>query len=327
MANLCYTWPKARVGDFILPDRTWNLGLLKDILNDHPVISRIVDLPLPTSDVGDYCCWGLTSSDEFSTKSATWLAQGCRQNVSTEWQYSWTWKTDTLPKIQIFLRQMCHKALPVRGLLRQRGIALHPACPLGQQQQESITHLFLLCPVVSKAWDLTVSQGWLSPGIPLGNTLDFWSFMDRFLSHQSQRMKQRISLLLWFIWKMRNAIVFNSAAFNLIPCLIKAKRAVAEWCTRNRLPVELGAPFTRCPKSYGIVRWESPPPGVVKLNFDGSCRDPSASGGFILRDWMGRLLWAGAYNYGTTSITLVEARAMRHTSDYSSELSPHTDRR
>ena len=71
-----------------MPDRSWNSELLKDILNDHPVIYRIVGIPLPVSDVGDSCRRGVTNYGDFSTKSATWLALGCRQNEVAIWPYS-----------------------------------------------------------------------------------------------------------------------------------------------------------------------------------------------------------------------------------------------
>jgi len=44
---------------------------------------------------------------------------------------------------------------------------------------------------------------------------------------------------------------------------------------------------------------------------DGSCSGLSTSGGFILRDWIGRLLKWGYSNYGITSITVANARAIR----------------
>jgi len=111
--------------------------------------------------------------------------------------------------------------------------------------------------------------------------------MDRFLSHQSQRVKRRISFLFWSTWKIRNAVVFNNATLSMISCLIKAKRAGAEWYTQNHLSVDpfLGG-YLSSPhhKRNLIVTWESPSPGMVKLNFDGSCRGPSALRGLILRD-------------------------------------------
>ena len=46
-------WPEAKVNTFITPDLRWNLDLLKTILNDHPIISRIVGIPLLVSEMED----------------------------------------------------------------------------------------------------------------------------------------------------------------------------------------------------------------------------------------------------------------------------------
>jgi len=53
------------------------------------------------------------------------------------------------------------------------------------------------------------------------------------------------------------------------------------------------------------------PPGYIKLNFDGSFIGSLAIGSFILTDWIGQLLKVGTCHYGTTSITIAEAGAMR----------------
>ena len=53
------------------------------------------------------------------------------------------------------------------------------------------------------------------------------------------------------------------------------------------------------------------PPGVVKLNFDGPLTHHSAAGRFIIRDWSGQLLKAGAAHYGNSGILVTEARALR----------------
>ena len=63
--------------------------------------------------------------------------------------------------------------------------------------------------------------------------------------------------------------------------------------------------------SIHLVRWDPPPPGFVKINFDGLLLNSSAAGGCVLRDWTGKLLKIGAANYGTTSITVAEARALK----------------
>ena len=59
-----------------------------------------------------------------------------------------------------------------------------------------------------------------------------------------------------------------------------------------------------------IVRWNAPPLGAVKLNFDVSLSRSSAARGFIIRDWLGHFIKAGATHYGE-SILIAEARALR----------------
>jgi len=59
------------------------------------------------------------------------------------------------------------------------------------------------------------------------------------------------------------------------------------------------------------VRWHPPQPGIIKLNFDGSYANSSAAGGFLLRDWMGRVIKAAVANYGHTSSLVAEARAVK----------------
>ena len=49
----------------------------------------------------------------------------------------------------------------------------------------------------------------------------------------------------------------------------------------------------------------------MKLNFDGSLQGTSTAGGFIIRDWRGEVLLAGACNYGSTTVAMAESRALR----------------
>ena len=56
----------------------------------------------------------------------------------------------------------------------------------------------------------------------------------------------------------------------------------------------------------------TPQPGVVKINFDGSYVNSFATGVFLLRDWMGKVLKVGAANYGHASSLVAEARALKN---------------
>jgi len=124
---------------------------------------------------------------------------------------------------------------------------------------------------------------------------------------------QRLSFLLWTIWKGRNAVLFQNDIFNPIACIIKAKRACAKWIIRNCLSVNdycTELPFGPVSKSK-IVQWEPLPIGRVKLNFDGSMLHTSAAGGYIIRNWRWTILSTGSNQYGCTYVIMAEARALR----------------
>jgi len=65
------------------------------------------------------------------------------------------------------------------------------------------------------------------------------------------------------------------------------------------------------PKPPQFIRWNAPPPGSTKINFDGSLQNLSAAGGFIMRDWRGAVVMIGTSNYGSTSIMVAEGRALK----------------
>jgi len=88
----------------------------------------------------------------------------------------------------------------------------------------------------------------------------------------------------------------------------------AEWRIRSSMIMEdhhRGITTKPPILSPRYVRWQPPQPGRVKLNFDGSATNSSAAGGFLLRDWMGRVITATATNYGLTSSLVAEARAVK----------------
>ena len=79
---------------------------------------------------------------------------------------------------------------------------------------------------------------------------------------------------------MRNAIVLKNDNFNPLACIIKAKRASAEWRIQNCLSVDdyfTGRSFGPLTK-HKLVQWQSPPRGSVTINFDGSLQNTSVAG-------------------------------------------------
>ena len=75
-----------------------------------------------------------------------------------------------MPKIKIFLRQLCHEALPSRGTLFRRGIQLDPLCPACTADLEDSDHIFIHCPMAQRVWELAVTHQWL-PALPFAHSV------------------------------------------------------------------------------------------------------------------------------------------------------------
>ena len=72
---------------------------LNQVLQNNTIIQQIRGMDIPYSNIEDFACWGLHSSDEFTTKSATWLAHSTKPLSQLDWDDRWIWKVDTMPKI------------------------------------------------------------------------------------------------------------------------------------------------------------------------------------------------------------------------------------
>ena len=69
-----------------------------------------------------------------------------------------------MPKIKIFIWQICHNVLLVRGIVLRRGLVINPACPLCLGDIESIEHIFKDCQMVHKVWNLAAKHSWFRDG-------------------------------------------------------------------------------------------------------------------------------------------------------------------
>ena len=123
----------------------------------------------------------------------------------------------------------------------------------------------------------------------------------------------RVAILLWSIWKSRNGMVFDNEVPKPMGSLLRAKRIWAEWKLRTTVfhPHSIHLPPTPAPKATHLIGWRSPPGGYIKLNFDGTHSSSGAAAGFVLRNWVGRLLQAGTRFLEGAPILVAEATAMR----------------
>jgi len=215
-----------KVCEFITATRQWDLGKLSQVLPPN-LVSIVQGIPIPSTDVPDSFCWGLTGSGNFSTKSATWQAH---EHVSTNphaWPYKWLWNLNVMPKIRVFLWQLCHNSLPSRAILSQRGIQLDPSCPVCHTELEDTDHIFFHCPLAKQTWELATLHNWLPSNPFHSSTLPARDQLHA-LALQKSPLLTRVALLLWSIWKARNNLTFNNVPPQPMGTLLRAKRSWAE---------------------------------------------------------------------------------------------------
>ena len=203
------------VSEFI-EHKQWNIPKLRAYINIPDILHKIIGIPIPVISTKDSFCWSLSSTGRFTT--TTWLAQEQSQ-AAPLWSFKWIWQIDTMPKIQIFLWQMCHNTLPVKSTLLRRGCQIDPQCPLCQDDVESSDHLFSKCSQTTKVWDLAKAHQWIPLQVDTLQASD-WLPAFELLNHSCNKQTlQRVSFLVWRIWKMRNAIFFQRDLFQPLKCL------------------------------------------------------------------------------------------------------------
>jgi len=176
---------------------------------DDVHLQLILAKPIPSNPIPDSVCWGLSGNGGFSMKTATWAAHGVDIKNTPAWEYSWIWHLDIMPKLKVFLWQLCHASLPTKGTLLKRGLQIDPICPLCNADIEDMEHLFLRCPTAQEVWQLAKDHNWAPvtmPPVP-AESVQIW--LSKLRASISRGPFDRVVALLWSIWKTHNSAVFQ----------------------------------------------------------------------------------------------------------------------
>ena len=144
-----------------------------------------------------------------------------------------------MPKIKIFLWQICHQAIPVRGTLLKRGLDIDVVCPVCLGDIESIDHLFSECHIGRKVWELADKHHWFPIQFSPDGYHQLTEMLQRVRSSRNPRLLQKLSFLIWSIWKEKNSVAFENKFSNPVKCLTKAKRLMPK-----NLSLYIGRLFT-----------------------------------------------------------------------------------
>ncbi|KAL6126707.1 hypothetical protein ACLB2K_074753 [Fragaria x ananassa] len=111
------------------------------------------------------------------------------------------------------------------------------------------------------------------------------------------------------IWKARNEMIFRGKTPSIRATMAAVTSHLQNtFCLTNAHLMPQGNKMD--------IRWFHLSHDRVKINFDGSVRNNSAAGGFIVRTETGKSLAAACFNLGTTTILVAEVIALRNSLIY-----------
>lgn len=115
----------------------------------------ILALPIPKYHVSDRIAWMNTIDGKYTVRSgyAFWVKRfhNSRQGaVHKGWLN--LWQLEIPQKTKIFLWRLCNNNVPIRKLLRGRGIQTTILCPMCGLDVEHLLHIFLDCKFTKECW-------------------------------------------------------------------------------------------------------------------------------------------------------------------------------
>ncbi|XP_071914127.1 uncharacterized protein [Coffea arabica] len=170
-------------------------------------------------------------------------------------------------------------------------------CSCCQQAQESVSHLFLHGAVARGVWEHFFKVFGHLPFNASGVAamLSYWFSSHSKVSATHVRVLVPL-LVLWFIWKSRNFARFKVGSVTQAQVIFQIQEFLCQMSGLRVLHWFLG---------------KKPPPGWFKLNTDASVIHGRASGGGVVRDHCGRVIFAYYREFGELDVLEAEVQSLR----------------
>lgn len=175
----------------------------------------------------DIITWAWETDGTFSARSA-YAAKFWGREVSPTSEF--TWKSKAPLQCRFFtslaLRNICWTPDRVAAC----GLPHQDACPFCAQEKEPINHLLLECVFARETWTIICralgKPDW-APGPQ--DCLNEWCIIRRANEHQAKDSRAIMILVMWVLWKHRNAIVFDGDTPSQRRVISTIEREARSW--------------------------------------------------------------------------------------------------
>ncbi|XP_050147455.1 uncharacterized protein LOC126622777 [Malus sylvestris] len=187
-----------------------------------------------------------------------------------------------------------------------------PLCHLCNSQEESIEHLFLLCPSMETIWfggvlnckvnrnEITTWTNWLLAIIKANKNSK--ADMERILPF--------VAFLCWHIWKARCCLLFQQQQINPSQVLAVISTNVSAFLEASRAPI-ISVVQSR-PGNHVQARWTKLRHPFVKINVDASWVAATNDGfaGVVVRDFFGSFTATQRYRFNAHSVAATKVMSI-----------------
>jgi hypothetical protein len=132
------------------------------------------------------------------------------------------WKPQAPLWVKLFLWLACRRRVWTADRRRHRGLDSHINCVLCDQEEETIDHLLVQCPMAKEVWWMCCS--WVKCVCNFGQHASVQEWWEHLLLAQPPSRREGMStmfmLICWHLWKEHNARVFDRKAAT-VPVLVR----------------------------------------------------------------------------------------------------------
>ncbi|GJR32563.1 RNA-directed DNA polymerase, eukaryota, reverse transcriptase zinc-binding domain protein [Tanacetum coccineum] len=161
------------------------------------------------SDNNDSWQWALGASNGYTVASVRSLVDS---NLLDSSPVATHWNRSIPIKVNVFIWRLSLIKLPSRVNLDRKGLDVGSIlCPICMDDVETVNHIFFSCNMAKDIWSLFAK--WWELDIPVcANISEWFEWVDALHISNKARMiiKGVGGTLLWYIWKFRNELIFNS---------------------------------------------------------------------------------------------------------------------
>ncbi|CAN0878687.1 Uncharacterized mitochondrial protein AtMg00310 [Linum grandiflorum] len=291
----------------LIYNHQWDIPILNNLFI-HEDVKLITSIPLPTNPIEDNIIWQYAPSGAYTVQSGYSLLRSIKyppmlEPISLIDPQLWNqiWSLQVPPKLSFFLWRIFHKILPTKVALLTKKIVTDTICPVCLAGEESIEHIFLLCPLAIRLYSM-VDLPYQT--IHNSSIIITW----RKTWQQNSDLAIHYLILWWRIWKSRNKVVFDYSQIHPMVLLEQYKYQLSELKHLQAPPAPaLIPPF----RSNNI--WQPPSPGRIKINVDGAIKMPFGGAiSFVIRDATSNIMSAAGRSFqGIIDPFSIEALAFR----------------